>query len=163
MPQATRTALLAEERRRAEEGTSTVNALPEFNLNPQEEAEEEVNDSIATHQDMPSPDSGGHQTTERDGHLYIITHTRYEGWLTIGHSRSPNARRGGYNRSDPYRRYVTRHTVYVQDQRVAEMIAHAAASAHGSCEEARGEWFRMDLDAAIAILNQLGTPPENGD
>ncbi len=161
LPQATRTALLAEERRRAAEGTSIANQEEAFsNLETEEET---PNAGIELPESLPSGNSGGSQTTERDGYVYIVTHEEHEGWFSIGKTRSPTGRLGGYNRADPFRRYVMRHTVYVEDRHISESEAHAAAAAHETCEDSRGEWFQMPLESAIEILNQIGTPPANDD
>jgi len=169
LPPAIRTTLLAEERRRVAEGTSTANQEEAF-PNHEAEAETEV---VAIHDGLPSGDSGGTQTRARDGFVYALTHEdHYEGWVSIGKTRSPRGsdgttrsggREGAYNRSDPYRRYVMRHTVYVEDRHISESEAHAAAAAHETCEDSRGEWFQMPLESAIEILNQIGTPPANDD
>lgn len=169
LPRSTKTALLAEERRRAAEGSSTANQDDAFH-NPDAEAETEV---VAIHDGLPGGDSGGTQTRARDGFVYALTHEdHYEGWVSIGKTRSPRGsdgttriggREGAYNRSDPYRRYTMRHTVYVEDRHISESDAHAAAAAHETCEDSRGEWFQMPLESAIEILNEIGTPLENDD
>ena len=56
-----------------------------------------------------------------------------------------------------------RHTVSVEDRHISESEAHAAAAAHETCEDSRGEWFQMPLESAIEILNEIGTPLENDD
>jgi hypothetical protein len=156
LPSETRTTLLTEERRRVAEGTSTANQEEVFQN--QELEEESANDGLALPDSLPSGESGGSQTTERDGYVYIVTHEEHEGWVSIGKTRAPTERLGGYNRADPYRRYVMRHTVSVEDRHISESEAHAAAAAHETCEDSRGEWFQMPLESAIEILNEIGTP-----
>jgi hypothetical protein len=126
-------------------------------------AEGEQNEGIPLPDTLPSGNSGGSQTSENDGYVYIVTHEEHEGWVSIGKTRAPTGRLGGYNRADPYRRYVMRHTVYVEDRHISESEAHAAAAAHETCEDSRGEWFQMPLESALEILNQIGTPPANDD
>jgi hypothetical protein len=156
LPSETRTALLAEERRRVAEGSSTANQDDAF---PNPDADEgPANAGIELPESLPSGNSGGSQTTERDGYVYIVTHEEHEGWVSIGKTRAPNGRLGGYNRADPFRRYVMRHTVSVEDRHISESEAHAAAAAHETCEDSRGEWFQMPLESAIEILNEIGTP-----
>ena len=156
LPSETRTALLAEERRRVAEGTSTANQEEAFQN--QGLVEGPANAGIELPECLPSGNSGGSQTTERDGYVYIVTHEEHEGWVSIGKTRAPTGRLGGYNRADPYRRYVMRHTISVEDRHISESDAHAAAAAHETCEDSRGEWFQMPLESAIEILNEIGTP-----
>ena len=125
--------------------------------------EGEQNEGIPLPDTLASSNSGGSQTSETDGYVYIVTHEMHEGWVSIGKTRDPTGRLGGYNRADPYRRYVMRHTIYVEDRHISESEAHAAAAAHETCEDSRGEWFQMPLESAIEILNQIGTPLENDD
>ena len=125
--------------------------------------EGEQNEGIPLPDTLASSNSGGSQTSETDGYVYIVTHEMHEGWASIGKTRDPTGRLGGYNRADPYRRYVMRYTVYVGDRHISETRAHAAAAAHETCEDSRGEWFQMPLESAIEILNQIGTPLENDD
>ena len=89
-----------------------------------------------------------------------------EGWLKIGMTRYPNARLRSYNTGDPENRYHMEHTVAVPHQRNAESsapeLAELADSFEGRSETGRREWFRVSVEDAIAILNQIGTPLENG-
>lgn len=159
LPRSTQRALLDEERRRAEEGSSTANQEVAF-PNP-DASEGPVNAGIALPESLPSANSGGSQTTDRDGYVYIVTHEEHEGWVSIGKTRAPTGRLGVYNRADPYRRYVMRHTLSVEDRHISESEAHAAAAAHETCEDSRGEWFQMPLESAIEVLNEIGTPIAN--
>ena len=87
LPSAMRNALLAEERRRAAEGTSIANQEEAFsNLETEEET---PNAGIELPESLPSGNSGGSQTTERDGYVYIVTHEEHEGWVSIGKTRAP--------------------------------------------------------------------------
>ena len=125
------------------------------------------NHGTEIHADLPAGQGGGHQTTATNGHVYILTHPLIIGWLKIGMTRYPNARLRNYNTGDPENRYHMEHTVAVPHQRNAESSAHELAELADSfecrSETGRREWFRMSLEDARAILNQIGTPLENND
>lgn len=125
------------------------------------------NNGIEIHPDLPAGQEGGHQITDANGHVYILTHPLMDGWLKIGMTRYPNSRLINYNTGDPEKRYQMEHTVEVPHQRDAESYAHeqaeSADSFEGRSETGRREWFRMSLEDARAILNQIGTPLENDD
>jgi hypothetical protein len=125
------------------------------------------NHGTAIHQDLQAGEGGGQQIAATNGHVYILTHPLMDGWLKIGMTRYPNARLRSYNTGDPESRYHMEHTVGVDHQRNAESAAHELAeladSFEGRSETGRREWFMMSLEDAQAILNQIGTPLENGD
>ena len=125
------------------------------------------NHGTEIHEDLPAGQGGGQQIAATNGHVYILTHPLMEGWLKIGMTRYPNARLRSYNTGDPENRYHMEHTVAVPHQRNAESSAHELAeladSFEGRSETGRREWFRMSLEDARAILNQIGTPLENDD
>jgi hypothetical protein len=125
------------------------------------------NHGTAIHQDLQAGEGGGEQIAATNGHVYILTHPLMNGWLKIGMTRYPNARLRSYNTGDPESRYHMEHTVAVDHQRNAESAAHELAELADSFEArsqtGRREWFRMSLEDAQAILNQIGTPLENDD
>lgn len=147
--------------------TITGNGDSFVEVQPQEDAAPAPNHGTEIHEDLPAGQGGGHQTTATNGHVYILTHPLIIGWLKIGMTRYPNARLRNYNTGDPENRYHMEHTVAVPHQRNAESSAHELAeladSFEGRSETGRREWFRMSLEDARAILNQIGTPLENDD
>ena len=147
--------------------TITGNDDSYVEVQPEEDASPAPNHGTEIHADLPAGEDGGHQTTATNGHVYILTHPLMEGWLKIGMTRHPNARLRSYNTGDPENRYHMEHTVAVPHQRNAESSAHELAeladSFEGRSETGRREWFRMSVEDAQAILNQIGTPLENDD
>ena len=143
-------------------------ANPVVDVTPEPEGTPSApNHGTEIHADLPAGQGGGQQIAATNGHVYILTHPLMVGWLKIGMTRYPNARLRNYNTGDPENRYHMEHTVAVPHQRNAESSAHELAeladSFEGRSETGRREWFRMSLEDARAILNQIGTPLENED
>jgi hypothetical protein len=58
-----------------------------------------------------------------------------------------------YQTSSPHRDYELKYDIETSDRRALEQAAHKEASKLAS--ESKGEWFKIDVETAIEILNKL--------
>lgn len=58
-----------------------------------------------------------------------------------------------YQTSSPFRDYKVEHVVVTNNRRAAEAEAHKAATK--IAKEVRGEWFKLDIEQAKIILNNI--------
>jgi gamma-glutamylcyclotransferase (GGCT)/AIG2-like uncharacterized protein YtfP len=59
----------------------------------------------------------------------------------------------GYQTSSPHRDYILEHSVASNDRRKAEQQAHTRAAKLAS--EVNGEWFKLTVQQAIEVLDNL--------
>jgi len=89
----------------------------------------------------------------KEGYVYAITNPAWTGWVKIGMALEASDRLNGYQTSSPYRDYVLEHSVASKDRRKSEQEAHTKALKLS--EDSRGEWFKLTVQQAITILDNL--------
>ena len=87
------------------------------------------------------------------GYVYAITNKAWDGWVKVGMAVDAEDRLKGYQTSSPFRDYVLHHKVYSDDRRASEQEAHKKAAKVAI--ESSGEWFKLSVDQAINILENL--------
>ena len=89
----------------------------------------------------------------KEGYVYIISNPAWLGWVKIGMAIDAEDRCNGYQTSSPHRDYELKYTIETEDRRTLEQAAHKEASKLAS--DTKGEWFKLDVETAIEILNNL--------
>ena len=89
----------------------------------------------------------------QEGYVYIITNKAWPDWVKIGMAIDAEDRLNGYQTSSPHRDYVLEHSVYSNDRRKSEQQAHTRATKIAL--ETNGEWFKLTVEQAIEVLNNL--------
>jgi len=89
----------------------------------------------------------------KEGYVYVITNKAWPDWVKIGMAIDANDRLNGYQTSSPHRDYVLEHSVYSNDRRKSEQEAHTRATKIAL--ETNGEWFKLTVEQAIEVLNNL--------
>jgi len=89
----------------------------------------------------------------KEGYVYAITNKAWPGWVKIGMAIDAEERLSGYQTSSPMRDFVLEHYVASNDRRKSEREAHTRALALSI--DAKGEWFKMSVEQAITILDNL--------
>ncbi len=89
----------------------------------------------------------------KEGYIYVITNLAWPEWVKIGMAIDAEDRLNGYQTSSPHRDYELKYTIETEDRRTLEQVAHKEASKLAS--EYKGEWFKLDVETAIEILNNL--------
>lgn len=88
-----------------------------------------------------------------EGHVYVITNRAWPAWVKIGMAVDAEDRCKGYQTSCPFRDFKLVHSIPTKDRRATEQEAHKLAEF--DAEERRGEWFKMHVNHAVNILEQL--------
>ena len=89
----------------------------------------------------------------KKGYVYVITNPSWPDWVKIGMAIDAQDRLSGYQTSSPHRDYVLEHSVWSNQRRKAEQQAHYKAAL--VAEEVAGEWFKLPVDKAIEVLDNL--------
>ena len=89
----------------------------------------------------------------KEGHVYVITNPAWSGWVKIGMAIDAEDRLNGYQTSSPHRDYVLEHSVASNDRRKSEREAHTRALPLAT--DSKGEWFKLSVEQAITILDNL--------
>jgi hypothetical protein len=89
----------------------------------------------------------------QEGYVYVITNKAWPDWVKIGMAIDAEDRLSGYQTSSPHRDYVLEHSVYCNDRRKSEQQAHTRATKIAL--ETNGEWFKLTVEQAIEVLNNL--------
>jgi len=89
----------------------------------------------------------------KEGYVYVITNKAWPDWVKIGMAIDAEDRLNGYQTSSPHRDYVLEHSVYSNDRRKSEQQAHTRATKIAL--ETNGEWFKLTVEQAIEVLNNL--------
>jgi hypothetical protein len=89
----------------------------------------------------------------KEGYVYVITNKAWPDWVKIGMAIDAEDRCNGYQTSSPHRDYVLEHSVYSNDRRKSEQQAHTRATKIAL--ETNGEWFKLTVQQAIEVLNNL--------
>ena len=88
-----------------------------------------------------------------EGYVYIITNKAWPDWVKIGMAIDAQDRCNGYQTSSPHRDYVLEYSVPSTNRRKAEQEAHTKAAK--LAKETNGEWFKLDVETAKQILDNL--------
>ena len=89
----------------------------------------------------------------KEGYVYVITNPAWPDWVKIGMAIDAQDRCNGYQTSSPHRDYELKYDIETDDRRALEQAAHKEAIKVAS--EYKGEWFKLDVETAIEILNNL--------
>ena len=89
----------------------------------------------------------------KEGYVYAITNPAWPEWVKIGMAVDADDRCNGYQTSSPFRDYTIEHVVVTSNRRAAEAEAHKFAAR--IAKETRGEWFKLDIEQAKIILNNI--------
>jgi hypothetical protein len=89
----------------------------------------------------------------KEGYVYVITNPAWPDWVKIGMAIDSDDRCNSYQTSSPHRDYELKYDIETSDRRALEQAAHKEASKLAS--ESKGEWFKLDVETAIEILNNL--------
>lgn len=89
----------------------------------------------------------------KEGYVYAITNPAWPEWVKIGMAIDADDRCNGYQTSSPFRDYKVEHVVVSNNRREAEAQAHKAAGK--VAQEKRGEWFKLSIEQAKNILNNI--------
>jgi hypothetical protein len=89
----------------------------------------------------------------KEGYVYAISNRAWPDWVKIGMAIDAEDRLNGYQTSSPYRDYTLEHKVYSANRRESEREAHTKAAV--VCKSNKGEWFKMSVEQAITILDNL--------
>ena len=89
----------------------------------------------------------------KEGYVYVITNKAWPEWVKIGMAIDAEDRCNGYQTSSPHRDYILEHSVYSNDRRKAEQQAHTRATKLAT--EANGEWFKLTVQQAKEVLDNL--------
>jgi hypothetical protein len=95
----------------------------------------------------------GRYTTAKEGDVYVIYNPAWVGWYKVGKAVDADDRCNSYNTGSPFRDYVIKHKVRVEDRNRGEKIVHSRALKE--CHNHSGEWFDISLSKLIKILNSL--------
>ena len=89
----------------------------------------------------------------KEGYVYVITNKAWLGWVKIGMAIDPEERLSGYQTSSPHRDFTLEHYVASSDRRKSEVEAHTRALPLAT--DSKGEWFKLSIEQAITILDNL--------
>lgn len=89
----------------------------------------------------------------KEGYVYVITNKAWPDWVKIGMAIDAEDRCNGYQTSSPHRDYILEHSVASNDRRKSEQQAHTRAAKLAS--ETNGEWFKLTVQQAIEVLDNL--------
>lgn len=89
----------------------------------------------------------------KEGYVYVITNKAWLGWVKIGMAIDAEERLNGYQTSSPHRDFVLEHSVASNDRRKSEKEAHTRALPLST--DTKGEWFKLSVEQAITILDNL--------
>ncbi len=89
----------------------------------------------------------------KEGYVYVITNNAWPEWVKIGMAVDAEDRLSGYQTSSPHRDYILEHAVHSGDRRKAEQEAHTKALKIAL--DSNGEWFKLSVEQAINILDNL--------
>lgn len=94
-----------------------------------------------------------------EGYIYIISNPHYVGFLKIGRATNTKSRLGNYQTASPKRDYKIEHKIFLPDCITGEKIVHEKLKMFALSR--RNEWFEIDLQMAINILDSLLVSDEN--
>ena len=104
----------------------------------------------------PDPLTVAEEKEEDDGtgEVYAITNRAWPGYVKIGRAKLAEQRVRDYQTYSPKRDYELRHRVHCDDRISSENRAHKKAGLLALGR--KGEWFKISLDQAKEVLDQVG-------
>lgn len=91
--------------------------------------------------------------TNKSGDVYIIYNPAWEGWYKVGKAVEASNRLDVFQTSSPFRDYRLLFCKKFTDRNVAETVAHARLDK--ICKERSFEWFKMDLQDIINVIDKI--------
>jgi hypothetical protein len=100
-------------------------------------------------------DAWTHQELDQQelGYVYVITNPAWPDWVKIGMAVDANDRLKAYQTSSPHRDYQLESYIHTNTKRKTENLAHRLCER--VCEERSGEWFKMPVYKAVAVIQGL--------
>ena len=89
----------------------------------------------------------------KEGYVYAITNKAWPGWVKIGMAVDVEERLNSFQTSSPHRDFILEHYVASSDRRKSEKEAHTRALPLAT--DSKGEWFKLSIEQAITILDNL--------
>ena len=89
----------------------------------------------------------------KEGYVYVISNKAWPGWVKIGMAVDVDERLNSFQTSSPHRDYILEHSVASNDRRKSEKEAHTRALPLST--DTKGEWFKLSVEQAITILDNL--------
>jgi hypothetical protein len=89
------------------------------------------------------------------GCVYVIENPAWPEWVKVGKAIDAEARLNSYQTSDPFRAYILHHHIEVPNRHESELKVHQELEL--VCDGRRNEWFKINLDGAVAVLNKQHT------
>ena len=87
------------------------------------------------------------------GHVYLLKNPAWPDWVKVGKAVDAADRLNSYQTASPQRDYSVIHFVEADDRHTLEKAAHSELSQ--VCSDRYKEWFRVDDQTAINIVNNL--------
>ena len=99
--------------------------------------------------------TGSHpyEKKKRVGCVYIITNPAWPEWVKIGKSVNSKQRLKGFNTGSPLRDYKLEYTLETINEDTVEI--KALREAGKVAEDQNSEWFKMSVEDAKDILNNI--------
>jgi len=92
-------------------------------------------------------------SSSSEGYVYILIHPKHPGWVKIGMTEDLDKRLTQFQTACPTRSFKFVHTKFFNNRRAAEVKAHVLA--HKVATIRNNEWFKMSVEQAITILDNL--------
>ena len=89
----------------------------------------------------------------KEGYVYVISNKAWPGWVKIGMAVDVDERLNSFQTSSPHRDFILEHSVASSDRRKSEKEAHTRALP--LAVDSKGEWFKLSVEQAITILDNL--------
>jgi hypothetical protein len=100
-------------------------------------------------------DAWSHEELDRvsTGHIYLVINPAWPEWVKLGMAVDAHDRLRSFNTSSPFRDYEVAYHIAVKDKRQTEKSAHRLLGM--IAKDRKGEWFKVPLDKAVEVLDQL--------
>jgi hypothetical protein len=93
------------------------------------------------------------QVENTEGYVYVISHHKYDPYVSVGKAWSYESRVGTYNRGDPNREYKLEYAQRFDNCLEAEDIIHRMLE---YCRhELGGDWFDISVEDAIKEIGKI--------
>jgi len=89
------------------------------------------------------------------GCVYVIENPAWPDWVKVGKAVDAEDRLNSYQTSDPFRAYILHHHIEVPNRHDTELKVHQELEL--VCDDRKNEWFKINLDGAVAVLNKQYT------
>ena len=95
---------------------------------------------------------------QKRGYVYAISNPAWPGWVKVGMAVDANDRLKSYQTSSPKRDYILISAFKTENKNKDEKKAHFIL--RKKCSEQLGEWFKISVEDAISVINELSALPE---